>query len=253
MEKLRRLLFELSSNDRINILMELQGHRMKLSQLSRKLDLTVTEASRHLQRLSEVGVIDKDTDGQYGPTPYGELAFYQLAGLDFVTKHQDYFQEYDISSIPYEFVDRIGELAEGKFGANIFGNLEHAENEFRKAKEFIWVLTDRILKNLIPVVVEKVKQPFDFRFISPEGVMPPDNEAPLPSTMLGVQKKVLPKVNVIVVVTEQAAGFCLPHRNGRIDYRNIHGEDSRFRKWCEDLFLHYWSKAKSFGSRYSSN
>ena len=81
----------------------------------------------------------------------------------------------------------------------------------------------------------------------------PTAMTPLTSTMPGVQKRVLSKVDLVVVVTEKAAGLCLPHNNGRIDYRNIHGEDSKFRKWCEDLFLHYWSKAKPFGSRYSSN
>jgi predicted transcriptional regulator len=73
----------------------------------------------------------------------------------------------------------------------------------------------------------------------PEAVMPPDSEAPLPSTMPGVQKRVLSKVDVVVVVTDKAAGFCLPHRNGRIDYRNFNGVDPKFRKWCEDLFLYY--------------
>ena len=62
-EKMHKLLFELSSAERIKIMLELQKGKLKLSNLSRKLDLTVTEASRHLQRLSEAKLIQKDTDG----------------------------------------------------------------------------------------------------------------------------------------------------------------------------------------------
>jgi predicted transcriptional regulator len=118
------------------------------------------------------------------------------------------------------------------------------EQELLKAEKFIWIQTDQVFKNLIPIVAEKIKQPFDFRFISPQDVMPPDDTAPLPSTMPNVKKKMLPKVDIVVVVTDKTAGFCLPQLNGRLDYRNFHGTDPKFRKWCQDLFLHYWKKAK---------
>ncbi len=125
--------------------------------------------------------------------------------------------------------------------------MEVAENGFREAEEFIWILTDQIVKALIPPVIEKVKYPFDFRFICPEGVMPFDDKAPLTSALSGVQKKVLPNVNMIVV-TDKASGFCLPHRKGKLDYRNFSGTDAKFQKWCKDLFLYHWNKARPFGS-----
>ena len=45
--------FSLSSEDRITILKNLYDKRMKLTQVSKKLDFTVTEVSGHLQRLSD--------------------------------------------------------------------------------------------------------------------------------------------------------------------------------------------------------
>jgi len=230
--------------ERINILLELQKSRLKLSHVSQRLDLTVTEASRHLHRLSEAKIIEKDIDGLYGLTSYGELSLSLLSGLGFVNNHKDFFLEYDVSCLPYEFIDRIGELGGGKYGGEILGNIELIENEFKKADEFIWVISDQILKSLIPIVIEKIKQPFDFRFISSQKVIPFDNIAPLPSTLGGVQKRMLPKVDIIVVVTDKAAGFCFPQKNGKIDYRNFNGNDIKFCKWCKDLFIYYWEKAK---------
>lgn len=40
----------------------------------------------------------------------------------------------------------MGELVDGEFGADILGNLEYAENEFRNAQEFLWIRTDQVLK-----------------------------------------------------------------------------------------------------------
>ena len=242
--ELHKLLFELSSAERINIMLEVQKNRSKLSHISRQQDMTVTETSRHLQRLSDSRLIEKGADGLYGLSSYGELVLEQLSGLGFVAKHQEYFLQYDLSCLPYEFIGRMGELAKGEFRGDILANFELTENEFRRADKFIWILSDQILKSLIPVVAEKLKQPFDFRFISPQAVMPHDSIAPLPSTMPGVKKRFLPKVDVVVIVTDKAAGFCFPQRSGKIDYRNFNGADPKFRKWCKDLFCYYWDKAQ---------
>ena len=85
MERLHRLLFELSSAERINIMLELQKAKLKLSHLARKQDLTVTEASRHLQRLNEARLIRKDVDGLYGLTAFGTLGSHLRSGLRGVT------------------------------------------------------------------------------------------------------------------------------------------------------------------------
>ena len=244
METLHKLLFELASPERFKIMFELQKKSLKLSHISRKMDLTATEGSRHLQRLRETKLIQKNNEGYYSVSPFGKLILFLISSLDFVTKHQNYFLEYDVSALPYEFVSRLGELKKGELGSDIFNNIEYLEQEIRKAQKFIWIQTDQVLKNLIPLVLEKIKQPFEFKYISPENIMPPDTKSPIPSTLLGVQKRVLPKVNNIVIVTDQAAGFCLPDTSGKIDYRNIHGTDPKFRKWCEDLFLYYWNQAK---------
>lgn len=247
MKRLQKLLFELSSSERMNIMLELKRHRLRLSQISRKLDLTVTEASRHLQRLSETRLIQKDVDGQYGLAPFGALVLSLLSGLGFVSKHQDYFVEYDVSHIPYEFVERIGELEEGAYVAETLRNLEEGENRIRQAREFVWILSDQVLASSIPPLVEKVKAHFDLRIILPEGKFPPESISRLPSTVPGIKKRVLPKVDVVIVLTEKYAVFCLPTRSGKIDYTGFTGKDPKFHKWCRDLFLYYWGMAKPFG------
>lgn len=248
MERLCKLLFELSSSERMSVMLEIQKQRLKLSHISRKLDLTVTEASRHLQRLSEARLIQKGIDGLYGLTPFGVLVLSLLSSLGFVSKYRDYFVEYDVSRIPYEFIGRIGELAEGGFGAETFKNLEETEKMFREARKFIWILSDQVLTSAAPTVAERVKTPFEYRVILSEAAMPPDSKSPIPSTTPGVQKRVLPRVDVVIVMTEKVAAFCLPNRSGRIDYTGFGGNDPKFHKWCKDLFLYYWEKAKPVGS-----
>jgi predicted transcriptional regulator len=218
---------------------------MKLSDISRRLDFTVTEASRHLQRLDGAKLVIKGADGLYGLTPYGELALSQLAGLGFVEKYRDYFLEYDVSCFPYEFIGRLGELAEGKIMADTFRTLEETERVLKEAKEVVWVLSDMNFTLLARAVLDKMNAPFDLKIILPEGGFPPDSKAVIQSTLPGVQERVLPKVEIRLVVTEKHAGFSLHLRSNKSSYRAFHGDDPKFHKWCKDLYFYYWEKAKA--------
>lgn len=248
MEGLHKLLFELSSTERMNILLELQSRKMKLSNISRKLDLTVTEASRHLQRLDDAKLVSKGADGLYGLTPYGELVLSQLSGLGFVEEHRDYFLEYDASCLPHEFISRFGELADGEVMVEPFKAIEEIERKFREAQKFVWVLSNRSFAPLERVMMSRLNASFDLRMIFPEGTYLPDGQAVILSTAPGVQKRVLPTVDIRVIVTEKDAGFSLPLRSSKLNYGAFHGETPKFHKWCQDLFLYYWEKAKPFTS-----
>jgi predicted transcriptional regulator len=228
----------------MNVMLELQKQRLKLSHISKKLDMTVTEASRHLQRLSEARLIQKDVEGLYGLTPFGVLTLSLLSGLGFASRYRDYFMQYDVSRIPYEFINRIGELGEGGLGADTFRNIHETEKMFQEAREYVWILSDQILMSAGPIVGERVKSDVELRVILPESLLPPPDYKPiLPSSLGGVQRRVLPKVEVVIVMTEKVATFCLPNQSGKIDYTGFGGSDPKFHKWCRDLFLYYWEKA----------
>jgi predicted transcriptional regulator len=56
------------------------------------------------------------------------------SGLGFVSKSQDYFLEYDVSHIPYEFVERIGDIRNGLYEAEAFRNLAEGKSQIREYK-----------------------------------------------------------------------------------------------------------------------
>ena len=228
----------------MKILDTLQKRKLKQSQVSKELKITVAEASRHLERLSEDKLIRKQPSGQYELTPFGSLIWTLLPSLAFASKHRDYFMEYDAFRIPLEFIARMGELRKGESMPNTLRNLEQEENEIREAHQFVWILSDQILTSTVSPLAEKVKGPFELRIILPEGGFPPESVSRLPSRIPSIQKRVLPKIDALVVLTEKYAVFCLPNRSGNIDYTGFAGKDPEFHKWCKDLYLHYWEKAK---------
>ena len=103
LQQLCSLLFELSNEDRLNILIELRKTPMKLSHISEKLHSTVPETARNLARLSEESLITKDVDGAFHLTPLGEAALQLLPGFSFLSKHKKYFKTHTLSTLPSEY------------------------------------------------------------------------------------------------------------------------------------------------------
>ncbi len=130
MESLCGLLFEVSNEDRLKILLQLEKGGINITNLSRELGISTQEASRHISRLSEVGLTTKDPDGVHRMTPFGELTMRQLQGFMFTSRHGGYFKDHSLESLPSEYVCRIGELAESSLVDDVMVVLHNVERTF---------------------------------------------------------------------------------------------------------------------------
>jgi len=240
MEKLGALFFELSSDERTMILSNLSKEALKLSHLAQRQDMTVTETSRHLQRLSEAELIFKDSEGLYKVTPYGKLVLSLVPSLGFVTENRGYFLEHDTSALPMEFIARFGELSNFTFREDTISNLVYHMKILGESEEFCWTAANQFHLSAPPLVAEGLKRGLDLRTILPENVIPPPGFKPAE----GVQRRTIPGFNLIVIVSDKEAVFGLPYLNGKMDHAQYFSMDPDFLKWCRDLFLYYWERAK---------
>jgi predicted transcriptional regulator len=240
MEELCDLLFEFSSTERMKIMQSLLEERLRLSQVSKNLDMTVTEASRHLQRLSDIELIDKDIDNAFGPTSYGRVALKLLKGLDFISHNRQYVLEHDLLCLPDALISRIEELSLATLNTDVVRVLAHVDVMFQEAEEYIWVMSyAHSLPSTIPIVEERLEKGVTLQRIFPEDIIPPIGEA---ETIAG-PCRTLPRVDVRIMMTEKEAMCSLPSMDGNKDYTSFIGKDRRFHEWCTDLYLHYWEKA----------
>jgi len=240
MEKLGALLFELSSDERMMILDNLSREALKLSHLAQRQDMTVTETSRHLQRLSDAELIIKDVEGLYKITPYGKLILSLLPSLGFVLENRRYFQEHDTSMLPPEFISRFGELSNFTFREDTISNLVHHMKILGESEEFCWTAANQFHLSAPPVIAEALKRGVELRTILPENVIPPPGFRPAE----GVQRRTLPGFNFVLIVSDKEAVLGLPYLNGKMDHAQYFSTDPGFLKWCRDLFLYYWDRAK---------
>jgi predicted transcriptional regulator len=252
LEHLAELLFILASVDRLTLLSEIGVEKRRLSQLTAKLSATPQETSKHLARLRDAKLIEKDSDGFFSLSAFGKIIVNLLPSIKFLLQHREYFLSHDISSIPLEFIERLGELQEGQFGERVGSILAHIQQVVQDAEEYIWLMSDHPLGGQEYVTRSgKLESTDSVRW---RIIIPSDSSIDWTSVRAAVgthkgriEYRLIQDPNDIkagIAMNEKIAGLTFPNTTGKLDFNSgFRSDNPVFRQWCQDLFEYHWSKA----------
>ncbi len=236
-------MFEVASEDRLRILTFLEQKALRLTEIARKLPATDPEASRHLSRLSRAGLVTKTVNGAYALTPLGRLACAILPSFAILGSRREYFLSHDLSSIPSEFLHRIGELAEHRYLDHLDGILGLAQELTSEATEYVWIMTDR------PVRLEH-RHPRP-ESLSVRCIVPRSFDVATFSLLrqnwpgANIELAYLETIPAALLTNERRAGILFPGLDRQIDWnRGLSGGSAAFHGWCRDLFEHLNARAR---------
>jgi predicted transcriptional regulator len=249
-------LFELSNEDRHGILLQLVDEAMNVTQISKTLGLSLTETSRHVSRLVEVGMAGKDAEGLYHVRPFGTLFLAQIRGAEFITDHRDYFNSHTPERLPPELVLRMGELRRSTFVGDVMRVLFNVNRLMEEAEEYFWNISDKYIMSTLPLVKRVAYEGVKARAIDLKGYVFPSEmkesvseeaiEAAHAAKAQGsIEMKMLDRIDVFLWMSEkEVAALAFPTLEGGFDYLGFTSKDNRTLKWCRELFLHYWDRAE---------
>ncbi len=248
------VLFELSNEDRHRILLQLDKEAMNVTNLAKILGLSFPETSRHISRLSEVGLAKKDVKGFYHLTPYGSLILRQLLELKFISQHKKYFTNHVLEHIPKDFVKCIGDFTDSVCMDDVMEFLYYIDNIIREAKEFIWLLVDQYPLVALGSIVEAIKRGVKFKIIEgKELVSGPFFDLESSQELKNVDRtrysplvinKTLETIDIFLILTESKCVVAFPNQEGKFDYRGFVSSDDESLNWCKKFFNYYWEKAE---------
>jgi predicted transcriptional regulator len=248
------LLFELSSNDRLDILFLLKKTPLKLSHISSKLDFTVQETSRNITRLSDAKMIRKDVDGLFHLTPYGEEALNLLSGFRFLFNNSDYFTTHTLDKVPDIFRASLGVLDRCESVTDVMVSFHNVEKMIDEANEFVWILTDQILVSTIPYLIQAIESGIQFRLMMPRDYIPSSEIRELvdnpifekASRSKKLENRFLEGIDVFLCLSEkEVAALAFPTLKGQFDYTGFRAEIESIVEWSKTVFTYYWNKAST--------
>jgi predicted transcriptional regulator len=103
------------------------------------------EASKHLARLREQNFVEKNPSNGYALTTLVKLVTKLLPSREFLSENKEYLLTHNISSLPEEFIERIGELQEHQYNAKVGLVLSFTHQVLREADKFVWLMSDHCL------------------------------------------------------------------------------------------------------------
>jgi predicted transcriptional regulator len=253
MQELSKLLFELSNEDRLKILLELKKTPMKLSRLSEKFESTVPETARNMTRLTETSLITKDTDGNFHLTAFGEASIQLLANFEFISKNAKYFKTHTISNLPPEYATSIGCLKKSEFVNQFTEAMFNAENMIREAKEFVWISIDEILASSLPIFIEAINRGIELKKLMPrKAVIPPailklanDPAFDRAARARKAESRYLDQIDFFAIMSEKEVSIGFKNSAGLFDLAgSFKATDKTAVEWTKSLFLNYWQRGK---------
>ena len=267
MVNLDDMLFEVSSEIRHKILMCLMNRPYTVTSITKELDISMTEASRHFNRLAQVELIQKQPDGQYSITILGKTVLTQLAPLEFITRHSEYFDSHDATGIPERFLNRIHELGEATptytIRANIMKTVEKLGKSIEEAEKHYECIFDQSAMELIiyadpdpeseTQVKTKIREGLRCRVLLPDTI---DYDKIHPESMNEFMElnryenfefRLIKEPPVFLQMNEKrVALLAFPDQSNAIDYLGFEATDERSLGLCQDIFDYYWSTSKHF-------
>lgn len=254
MDNVCNLLFELSSTDRIGILLLLKKTPLKLSHIADKLNFTVQETSRNITRLSDAKLIAKDVEGSFHLTSFGEEALSLLSGFRFLSKNRDYFLGHTVAALPRQFELSLGMLEGSEAVNDVMVAFRNVEEMIGRAQQYVWIVTNQILVSTLPYLTEALERGAEFKLIMPKDYNPTQSTRQIMSNPVFTKAirankmdlRLLERVDVFLCLSEkEVAALGFPTMEGKLDYNCFKTAKEPATQWAKTLFEYYWSKASS--------
>ncbi len=242
-EALADFLFEIASAERLAILEAVAERPRKHAELARRLSVTGSEMSRHLNRLIEAGLVRKNPAGAYVPTPLAEALGAGLPFFETLFAAREFLLHHRISVLDPPFLARLGEIGRGTFEQGTYQVVAVQEEALRAAERRIWVLTAQRFEQALPILRAKSARGLDVRVIRARPLLAEEKRAGR-DVERNFPVRVLDEAPVFLAVLDDQAGLCLPGLDGKVDMATmLLVKDPAGCRWSEDLFRAYWDRA----------
>jgi len=242
--------FELASEQRLAIIFQLNEKSAKISQIAKNLGITIQEAHRNVNRLQDAGLIEKNPEGIFSLTTFGNTIIKQIPTFNYLSKHKEYFSEHVLGELPIKFIMRLGALDKCEYVKGVVAILERWKDIYRDADQYIHEIVPQVPIDLIEPAVTRVRERgVKYSYVFPKDVIIPKGRKDL-LKKLGhnellnkgaIERRMVDSVQVAVILNEKQAAVLFPTQKCETDMNILFiSSDRVFHEWSLDYFRYRW-------------
>jgi predicted transcriptional regulator len=214
------------------------------------------EVHRNINRLQDAGLIEKDPDGVFSLTTFGNTIIKQIPTFNYLSKYKEYFSEHILGELPIKFIMRLGALDKCEHIKGIVAILERWKDIYRQADQYICEIVPQVPIDLIEPAVTRVKEKaVKYSYVFPKNVIIPKGRKELLKkfghnellTKGAIERRMVESVQVAVILNERQASVLFPTQKGETDMNMMFfSHDPVFHEWCIDYFRYRWYGSDMF-------
>ena len=247
-----RIFEDLSNPIRLEILSLLNSEPLMTTQIAKRLKTSIQALQRHINRLAESKLIEKNSDGRISLSSIGEITLQQIPSFQFLSKHAKYFSTHTFDGIPNHLLLRIAELNNSEFIGNTMKGWQRAYEIALEGKEFLYAVTITMPAEFFDVAKSNLSKGAQYKVVYGKNTYVPKGYYEYPARKSWekaqqksqVEERFVKHVPITVVISENEAHVQFENKKlGEPDTIGIFvSKDELFRQWCMDLFNHYWNE-----------
>jgi predicted transcriptional regulator len=248
---------ELASEQRLNIVRSVAKNKLNISKLANLLDATKPEIHRNVTRLTKAGLIEKNTDGDYGLTVYGNTILVQIPSLTFFAENKQFFKNHTLGNLEDKFIQRIGALENKKQVKGYVKTLEKWRHIHENAKKYVCNILSEVpySGDIIEVISKQLKNDIHIRSVfSDKAIVSEERKKIFEEKDFqkyvkngNLERRMKKNVTVVVIVTDKESAVFFQNLEGTTDLSEMfYSSNPKFREWCYDYFTWCWETGSSF-------
>ena len=241
-EELYDIIFEVSHEDRHKILMCLDNSNAKLTQIAKILNLKLSEARRHLSRLTKAELVLRNSDGAYSLTNFGAQILTQVENIKFFTENREYFQSHSVKQIPYEFQSRLGDLSNSSLLMNMMRFLKEIEDVIDYSTESLSIIVDEIPFTIISSIENAIKRGVKLRIISKPIESSERDKLAHIFISSKVSHRTLDTPGVMLFVSNLKTAISFPDKLNKFTFTGFISKNVWTLNWSKEIFHKLWQQ-----------
>jgi len=203
------LLFELSNEDRVKILYQVNIEPSTITILAKTLDLSTQEVSRHVSRLMDQNIVTRNIHGEIVLDNYGRAVLFCLPYFQFITQYKDYFNSHTLHDIPSNFVLRLCELQNSILIEDPMTVFQRIKLMCENAEEYIYRLTDQHLRMIYPQIQSAADRGVEFKLLEPLHYQPSPAATIYPRVAPSETRGLENIPMFLAIIVAAIIGFCI--------------------------------------------
>ncbi|MFW9997452.1 MAG: ArsR family transcriptional regulator [Candidatus Odinarchaeota archaeon] len=234
---------ELTHQTHINILKTIVLQPRSLTDIATLLRTSRPEISRHLARLRELTLVEKD-DNLNRITALGELILEILSPLDFIIQHYGFFKDHPFINFPSEFLHGINRLQDSQLIVGTGHIFQKAIEVARTSHVKLKLMVNTPMPNIAGVFYEEGQLIIPME--APSSILTHEN---LSKDLKSYEiRKFSDEINYSIGIIDHRCGFIhFPDKNGLPDMNACFFVDSDDgMDYLLSLWDYYWEKSSVF-------